>query len=113
MENLKFKLELERLINSHSMENGSDTPDFILADFLGTCLEAFDKAVQSREQWYGRNDENVNKRLQRIADEMNYNNICARATLFPDKEISEIPLVTAEDLKGYYGTRKNELLPKL
>lgn len=113
MENLKFKLELERLINEHSIENGSDTPDFILAEFLNTCLEAFNRAVQAREQWYGRNDENDNKRLQRIADDMNYNNICARATLYPGKEISEIPLVTAEDLKGYYPTKKNVLLPKL
>lgn len=41
-------------MNRHSLENGSDTPDFLLADYLIHCLEAFDTAVAAREQWYGR-----------------------------------------------------------
>lgn len=49
-----FRTELEHLINSHSMENGSDTPDFILAEYLADCLDAFDKALQHREAWYNR-----------------------------------------------------------
>jgi hypothetical protein len=47
-----FRKDLEKLINSHSMENGSDTPDFILADFLTRCLEAFDAGVSCRRGWY-------------------------------------------------------------
>jgi len=50
----KFRKELEELINRYSLENGSDTPDFILADYLVMCLETFDKILQLREQWYGR-----------------------------------------------------------
>ncbi len=53
-EKISFKKEFECLINKHSMENGSDTPDFILANYLQNCLIAFDKAVKSRETWYGR-----------------------------------------------------------
>jgi hypothetical protein len=53
-----FREELEVLINQHCMENGSDTPDFILAHYLSDCLEAFDKAVLWRENWYGREKEN-------------------------------------------------------
>jgi len=34
------------------MENASDTPDFILAQYLSDCLAAFDKAVRERERWY-------------------------------------------------------------
>lgn len=49
-----FAKELERLINRHSQENGSDTPDFILAGFLGACLAAWNEATQRRETWYGR-----------------------------------------------------------
>lgn len=49
-----FITELERLINRHSMENGSDTPDFILATFLDGVLKQFDCAVLLRERWYGR-----------------------------------------------------------
>lgn len=49
----KFRKELEGFINSHSMENGSDTPDFILAEYLQGCLVMFDKAVNQRTKWYG------------------------------------------------------------
>ena len=49
-----FRLELGILINKHSIENGSDTPDFLLAEYLTDCLNAFDKTMQKREKWYGR-----------------------------------------------------------
>ena len=54
MSALHFRVELEKLINRESRENGSNTPDFILAEYLAQCLAAFDLAVQAREQWYGR-----------------------------------------------------------
>lgn len=50
-----FQDELERLLNSRSMENGSNTPDFLLAHYLSACLESFDYTVRERESWYGRN----------------------------------------------------------
>ena len=50
----KFREDLEVLINQNSKENGSDTPDFILADYLADCLDAFDKAVTRRTEWYGK-----------------------------------------------------------
>lgn len=56
---LSFRSALERLINSHSLENGSHTPDFILAGYLIDCLEAFDRTLQAREKWYGRGPEAV------------------------------------------------------
>ena len=34
------------------MENGSNTPDFILAKYLVMCLNAFDTAVNHRNAWY-------------------------------------------------------------
>ena len=40
-------------INETSAENGSDTPDFILAQYLVDCLRAFDGAVKRRDNWYG------------------------------------------------------------
>ena len=48
-----FRDKLETLINTHSMENGSDTPDFILAEFLADSLRAYDKATKERSRWYG------------------------------------------------------------
>lgn len=47
-----FRRELESLLNHHSKENGSDTPDFVLAEYLDDCLRAFDKAVARRTEWY-------------------------------------------------------------
>ena len=47
-----LRRELEQLINRHSLENGSDTPDFILAHYLMDCLTAFDTAVNRRNAWY-------------------------------------------------------------
>jgi hypothetical protein len=48
----EFRKELEHLINRCSEENGSNTPDFILADFLVAALAAFDAAVVRRDKWY-------------------------------------------------------------
>lgn len=51
-----FHKELEVLVNWCSMEMGSDTPDFVLAEFLVGCLRVFDAAVKCRDQWYGHED---------------------------------------------------------
>ena len=51
---MKFEEELRAVINRHSIENASNTPDFILADYLLACLAAFTTATQQRETWYGR-----------------------------------------------------------
>ncbi len=52
MSKSKFKKELESLINKNSMENGSNTPDFILAEYLMDCLKAYDKLENARAKWY-------------------------------------------------------------
>ena len=52
----EFEKELRDAINKHSMEIGSHTPDFILAEYLSGCLDAFDKAVTARRKWYIRDE---------------------------------------------------------
>lgn len=42
-------------INVTGSENGSNTPDFILAEYLTSCLKAFDHAVATRAQWFHTN----------------------------------------------------------
>jgi hypothetical protein len=49
-----FEDELEQLINRFNEEAGSDTPDFILAEYLRACLDSFNRAVKLRELYYGR-----------------------------------------------------------
>lgn len=53
-----FRRDIEAVINRHSRENGSNTPDHILAIYLANCLRAFDMATHAREYWYGRVDRN-------------------------------------------------------
>ena len=50
---MTFTEELTQVINRHSQENASNTPDFILAQFLTTTLVAWNTATQQRETWYG------------------------------------------------------------
>lgn len=47
-----FVSKLKNLINATSMENGSDTPDYILAEYMRDCLIAFNKAVILRNRFY-------------------------------------------------------------
>jgi hypothetical protein len=144
-----FRRELREIINKHSKENGSDTPDFILAEYLTDCLRAYDKAVRIREHWYGKetsktneknefcqcekpdremgytycmrchkhvsdarmrflvnknevfyipakeeDPEEIKRRQQR--NDYEYNNLCARATLYPGKSIEEVKLLQKE-----------------
>lgn len=48
-----FRSELELLLNRRCMESASDTPDFILAEYLAGCLDLFDATVRQREAWLG------------------------------------------------------------
>jgi len=47
-----FEVELQTLINKHSMEINSHTPDFILAQYMDMCLSAFNIATVKRDKWY-------------------------------------------------------------
>lgn len=47
-----FEGEVRRLINSYSLENRSNTPDHILAEYLVMCLGAFNSATNARSNWY-------------------------------------------------------------
>jgi hypothetical protein len=50
----EFQDELRHLINRHSIENGSNAPDFMLAEYLVGCLDLWNATVTRREDWYGR-----------------------------------------------------------
>jgi len=41
-------LEIKAAVNRCSAENGSNTPDFLLAEYLVACLEVFDRATQQK-----------------------------------------------------------------
>ena len=49
----EFKRRITTLINEMSLENESDTPDFILASYLVTAFENFNLVTKARTAWYG------------------------------------------------------------
>jgi hypothetical protein len=56
-EDTQPELELERIfadtVNRHSLENESNTPDFIMGEFLASIVCAYNVAVRARDKWYG------------------------------------------------------------
>jgi hypothetical protein len=43
--------DIMRAINYHSAESKSNTPDYILAQYLLDCLDAFNNAMSARNEW--------------------------------------------------------------
>lgn len=41
--------DFEEIINKRSLENESNTPDFVLASYLVDCLENFNNTIRWRE----------------------------------------------------------------
>lgn len=48
----EFKRDLAEVINRHSREGRSNTPDFVLADYLYKCLLAYEIAVMENFNWH-------------------------------------------------------------
>lgn len=48
---LQLEKELKDLINKYSVENESDTPDFILAQYILNSLMIYRIAVNARDRW--------------------------------------------------------------
>ena len=49
-----LEADIAAVLNRYSAESASNTPDYILAQYLLGCLAAFNTAVQQRETSYGR-----------------------------------------------------------
>jgi hypothetical protein len=49
-----FTRELAQLINKYSLENGSNTPDYVLATYLTNCLFEFNEATNARRDHFKR-----------------------------------------------------------
>ncbi len=48
---MSFKQELTQLINKYNHESVSNTPDFILAEYLYNCLFLLDSTIIARIEW--------------------------------------------------------------
>jgi hypothetical protein len=45
-----FISELSELINKYNLENGSNTPDYVLAEYLNSCLKNYDDVMMARDK---------------------------------------------------------------
>ena len=68
---MTFQKELEELLNKWSMENGSNTPDFILAQFMMDCFLSFERSVNNRQIFLLAFDDNLPARAAELPLERN------------------------------------------
>ena len=54
---MTFEKELQSLINRHSKDNDLNTPDFILSQYIMSCLDAYAIACLQNEKWHGEHNE--------------------------------------------------------
>lgn len=59
--------DITAVLNRHSRENRSNTPDFVLAAFVLSALDAFERLTAARDTWYGIAPEPGRPRLARHA----------------------------------------------
>jgi hypothetical protein len=52
-EKSQLSIELTSVLNKNGMENHSNTPDWVLGDYLVNCLETFFRATRDRDNFYG------------------------------------------------------------
>lgn len=69
-----LKNDITAVLNKHSVENESQTPDFILAEYLCACLDAWNGAVGWRGSW--RNEPLTSN--EAVADEIKRENAAQR-----------------------------------
>lgn len=53
-ERISFGQALVDLLNEYSIENESNTPDFLLAGYILSCLKTWSEFTAAREKWYGK-----------------------------------------------------------
>ncbi len=63
-----FRIKLEELIEESNQGVNSNTPDFVLAEYLSRCLTTFSRAVHASEQSEFFVMEFINKTLQDLQD---------------------------------------------
>lgn len=49
-----LRIGFAEVINRESAEAYSNTPDFVIAEYLVSCLEAWNSGVTNRNNWYAR-----------------------------------------------------------
>jgi hypothetical protein len=101
------KSELEKrltdLINDECRENDSNTPDFLLAEFMMGCLDAFELINNKREVWFGVHLDILNSWEELIIIAMGEASMCWSETpkgVFDSTRALEIGKKLLKDIKS-------------
>lgn len=46
-----MKMEISAVLNKYSVENRSNTPDFMLAEYMLGCLTVYENTVNNLKRW--------------------------------------------------------------
>jgi len=102
------KSELEKrladLINDECRENDSNTPDFLLAEFMMGCLDAFELINNKREVWFGVHLDILNNWEELIMTAMGEASMCwsniDKAGVFDTTKAQQIGKKLLQDIKS-------------
>lgn len=100
--NRELKDKLANLLNVESREADSNTPDFILGEFLDACLGAFEVASNKREVWYGVTLDILNDWQSLIKQALSEASMCWSETpkgTFDSDKVAEIGKKLFNDIK--------------
>ena len=59
----RIREEFRDIINKYNLEGHSDTPDFILADYLIQSLDNFNNTTIRRQEWYKDHQGEIDERV--------------------------------------------------
>ncbi len=103
MDESTLKKKLEELINSECRENDSNTPDFLLAEFMVNCLDAFELTSNKREVWFGVHLDILNNWEELILTAMGEASMCwsniDKAGVFDATRAEQIGKKLLQDIK--------------
>ncbi len=104
MSKSKLEKDLAGLINSECREGDSNTPDFLLAEFMMNCLGAFELASNKREVFYGVRLDILNNWEELILTAMGEASMCwsdiDRAGVFDSTRAEQIGKKLLQDIKA-------------
>jgi hypothetical protein len=107
MSQLSFEQELSALLNRHSVEKESGTPDFLLAEYLQNCLTNYNETVKKRAFWRGESTELTTELLSASETSSEYNEYL-RLKDQADGEQSHEDHDRLEELKKIFEKDKND-----
>lgn len=103
MKKTELEKKLESLINDESRESDSNTPDFILSEFMVNCLDAFELASNKREGWYGIELDILNNWKELIMQAIGESSMCwsniDKAGVFDSTKAEQIGKKLLDDIR--------------